>query len=339
MGKYDRLLTLIEENCTIEQVKSVLRPALGNKDVKLSAPSHKELIQSNLRAALESHSLDVERVYDLLRESEENGPQHIFYLKCPSKDVQSLLNLEYMRKAFFGATPPPEPRLDHKPNGFVISEIRPWSHLKPADWVFKIYGHETREVPTGEWIRDDPKRMYRVYTTEEARFVLMARWNSPSVLELRIPATDSRERLDGWKKYLYETLRPAIPFDRFSDWNLADVSRRLFDEKDKHTKVYSLGDAKLEDEFHNVYSIQSHTPDSDLFSGVAADSAAKGVLDHNGVHKNQRVLWFKQPNDGFSVDISTLIGARQENEVVFSRHQNSRGIDYVTRQLRSFGKN
>jgi hypothetical protein len=329
---------LIEEQCTMDQVKAVLRPALGNKDVKLSAPSHKQLIQSNLRSALESHSLDVEKVYDLLRESEENGPQHIFYLRCPSKDIQALLSLDYMRKAFFGATVPPEPQLDHVPDGFVISEVRQWSSKKPADWVLKIYGHEKREVPTGEWIRNDPQRIYRVYKTQETRFVLLARWNSPSILEIRIPATDSRQRLEGWRSYLLETLRLAIPFDRFSPWTLSDVSRRLFDEKAKHTTVYSLGDARLEDEFHNIYSIQSHVPDVDLFSGVAADSAPKGVLEHNGVHKAQRVLWLKQPDEGFQVDISILIGARLDNEVVFSRHQNSRGIDYVTNKLRAFSK-
>jgi hypothetical protein len=34
--------------------------------------------------------------------------------------------------------------------------------------------------------------------------------------------------------------------------------------------------------------------------------------------------------------ISTLIGAQQEDEAVLLQHQNSRGIDYVTHQLRSF---
>jgi hypothetical protein len=28
----------------------------------------------------------VEKVFDLLREGEENGPQHIYYLRCPYKD-------------------------------------------------------------------------------------------------------------------------------------------------------------------------------------------------------------------------------------------------------------
>jgi hypothetical protein len=339
VGKHDRLLDLIQKNCTIEQVKSILRPALGNKNVKVSAPTHEELVQVNLRSALDSHSLDVEKVYELLRESEENGPQHIFYFRCASKDVQSLLNLEYMRKAIFGSKAPPEPRLDHKPNGFLISEVRAWSSRKPADWAVKIYGHEAREVPTGEVDRSNPARIARYYRIEEFRFVLLARWNSPEILELRVPATDSRQRLEGWRNYLYETLRQAIPFDRVLPWGLSRVSRRLFDERGKHPTVYSLGDAKLEDEFHNIYSIQSYAPDADLFSGLAADSAAKGVLEHNGIHKAQRALWLKQPDDGFNTDISTLIGARQENEIVFSRHQNSRGIDYVTQQLRSFGKN
>jgi hypothetical protein len=89
VAQYDDLLRLVTENCTIEQVKAVLRPALGNKNVKLSANSKEELVDKNVRAALSSHSLDVEKVYELLRESEENGPQHIFYLRCPSKDVQS----------------------------------------------------------------------------------------------------------------------------------------------------------------------------------------------------------------------------------------------------------
>jgi hypothetical protein len=338
VGQLDRLLDLIEENCTIEQVKGILRPASGNKDVKVSAPTHRELVQINLRAAVNSHSLDIGRVYDLLRESEENGPQHIFYFRCKNKDIQALLTLDYMRKSIFGSKVPPEPHLDHKPNGFVISEIRPWSSRKPADWALKIYGHEARELPTGEVDRSNPARIARFYRMEEFRFVLLARWNGPDALELRIPETDSRQRLESWRSYLYNTVRVAIPFDRVLPWTLSPVSRRLFDEKDNHPTIYSLGDAKLEDEFHNIYSIQSHAPDSNLFSGVAADSAAKGVLEHNGTHKAQRVLWLKQPDDGFSTDISTLIGARQENEVVFSRHQNSRGIDYVTRQLRSFSK-
>lgn len=121
----------------MEQVRSILRPALGNKNVRLSAPTHKELIQKNLRSALESHSLDVEKVYDLLRESEENGPQHIFYLRCPNKEIQKLLTLDYARNSIFGGKQPPEPCLEYKPNGFVISEVRPWTSRKPADWAVK----------------------------------------------------------------------------------------------------------------------------------------------------------------------------------------------------------
>src|ERR1700723_3753795 len=44
VAQYDDLLRLVTENCTIEQVKAVLRPALGNKNVKLSANSKEDLV-------------------------------------------------------------------------------------------------------------------------------------------------------------------------------------------------------------------------------------------------------------------------------------------------------
>jgi hypothetical protein len=243
--------------------------------------------------------------------------------------------LDYVRRGIYGAH---EPRFDYKKNGYLTAEVRAWNSRKPADWALKIYGHEIREIATGEVIRESSTRILRVYTPVESRFVLLARWNAPDLLELRVPVADSRLRIEAWKRQLESTLREIVPFDRFKQWGLAEVSRRLFDEKDKHTKLYTLGDAELEDEFHNLYRIQSYVPDTNLFGGLAADSAAKGVLEHNGSHKAQRVLWNKQGDLGFQSDISTMIGARLENEVIFSRHQNSRGIDYVTQQLRSFGK-
>lgn len=97
MEDYGQLLKLIFEHCTADQVKELLRPALGNKNVKISAATKEDLIAKNLREALDSHSIDVKKVYDLLRESEENGPQHIFYLRCPSKDVAQLLTFDFER--------------------------------------------------------------------------------------------------------------------------------------------------------------------------------------------------------------------------------------------------
>lgn len=94
-------------------------------------------MQVNLRAALESYSLDVTKVYELLRESEENGPQHIFYLRCSAKDVQTLLTVDYVRRGVFGIKTPQESILNHEPIGFAISEVRPWSEKKPTHWALK----------------------------------------------------------------------------------------------------------------------------------------------------------------------------------------------------------
>lgn len=338
MAKFDRLLKLLEDACTIDQIKSVLRVGIGNKNVKLSADDKHDLVQVNLRAALNSHSIDLSRVYDALRDAEENSSQRIFYLRCPNRDVQNLLTPAYMQKMLHGQSVPKEPNLEVEPNSIALSEVRAWGNNKPNDWVVKFYGRDLREVPTGEVIRESSNRILRVFATEEYRYVLLARWNAPDLLELRTPRDSSNERVDFWRRFLQDQLRAAVPFDRFTPWSLRQVNERLFDEKDQHTDLYKLGDAELEDEFHNKVRFQSHLPNTDLFGTAATGSAAKGMLDNNSTYNHQRVIWARKQDQGIESDISTLIGARRDNEIVISRHQGSKGIDYVTRQLRAFSR-
>jgi len=133
-------------------------------------------------------------------------------------------------------------------------------------------------------------------------------------------------------------LRMVIPFDRFSPWSLRGVSKVLFDEQERNKRIYRLGDAQLEDPDHNFVTFESFVPDSDLFGEGAAKSAAQDLLLHNSSYKHQRVIWLEQKDEKFAGEISCMIGLRAENEVIFSRHQTSRGIDYVTAQLRAFSK-
>jgi hypothetical protein len=337
VGDHDRLLKLITEHCTADQVKELLRTAIGNKNVKVSAANKEDLVAKNLREALDSHSIDVEKVYDLLREAEENGPQHIFYLRCPSKDVVQHLTLNHVQTTLLGKSSGDHPRLDVKRNDYVIADVRRWSDRKPQDWAVKIYGHETREEPTGEIIRESASRILKVFEQKEYRYVLLARWNAPDLLELRVPRDSSIIRIDRWRNILEERLRMVVPFDRFKPWSLKGVSKALFDEQAKNKYKYRLGDAQLEDTAHNFVTFQSFVPDSDLFGAAATQSAAQGLLDHDAVYRHQRVLWL-EVDPRFPVEISCLIGSRAENEVVFFRHQTSRGIDYVTSQLRAFSR-
>lgn len=338
MEDYKQLLALIEQHCTAEQVKELLRTASGNKNVKVSASSKEELVGKNLREALDSHSLDVEKVYDLLREGEENGPQHILYFRCPYKDVAQQLTLRHVRSTLLGDSPPTAPRLEVKRQDYVIADVRNWNDRKPLDWAVKIYGHEIREEPTGEVIREGPSRILKVFVEEEYRYILMARWNAPDLLELRVPRDSSVTRVDNWYKILRQQLRSVIPFDRFSPWSLKGVSKTLFDEQERNKKIYRLGDAQLEDPDHNFVTFQSFVPDADLFGTAAAKSAAQDLLQHNSTYKHQRVLWLEQKDEKFVGEISCMIGLRAENEVIFFRHQTSRGIDYVTAKLRAVNK-
>ena len=339
MGRYERLLELIEEYCTAEQVKALLRTAMGNKNVKVSAASKEELIRENLLNALNSHSIDIEKVYDLLREGEENGPQHIQFLRCVSTDVANQLKLDHVQETLSGKPHPLHPRLEVKENDYVIADIRGWNARKPLDWAVKIYGHEVREEPTGEVLREqNSPRILKVFIEREYKYVLLARWNAPDLLELRVPRDASVTRVDNWFNILRNFMRHVIPFDRFRPWNLRPTSRTLFDLQDQHKNTYTLGDARLEDSEHNSITFESFVPDSDLFKAAATQEAARELLKHDATYKHQRVLWHEQPDERIENEISCMIGLRAENEVIFLRHQTSRGIDYVTNQLRAFSK-
>ena len=211
MSQLDSLLNLIAENCTTEQIKSVLRSIAGSEGVRVSAGNKDVLVDRNLRDSVKSHALDIERLYDLLREAEENGPQHIFYLRCAARDVTSNLTLESVRTAILGRTKGKyEPNLILQPNGYVVSDIRAWGPGKPADWIVKVYGDETRERPTGEVIQDG-NRILRVFVRKTFRHVLIARWNAPDLLELRVPRDSSVPRLDAWLRQLEKTLKANRP--------------------------------------------------------------------------------------------------------------------------------
>ena len=76
---HEDLLKLIQQHCTGEQITALLRQSKGNEGVRVSAENKDQLVQRNLRDALDAHAINIDRVYDLLRDAEENGNHHTFY--------------------------------------------------------------------------------------------------------------------------------------------------------------------------------------------------------------------------------------------------------------------
>src|SRR4051812_28647373 len=75
------LFALIDLFCSGEQISNLLRSYRDTEGIKITAATKETLIKVNLATAIESRVVAIEKVYDLIREAEENGSQHIFFYR------------------------------------------------------------------------------------------------------------------------------------------------------------------------------------------------------------------------------------------------------------------
>jgi hypothetical protein len=185
----NEVLSLVENLCTADQVRDLLRTRKGNENIRISAEDKDTLVQRNLRTAIETKAVEIEKVHDLIRDAEENGNQHIFYYRATQK-LADALTLEHVAKQLWGAswnkTVAEFPSIRLKPDAFKFSDFRMFSTHKPKDWILKVYGQKTIMRPTGKTNIEQDGSEWREFAPEHLRIILSARWNSPDLLEIRI---------------------------------------------------------------------------------------------------------------------------------------------------------
>jgi hypothetical protein len=340
--KYDpNLLRLVDTLCTADQVKELLRLAKERspKDVRITAENKTDLIERNLRAAIESGGIPPDRVYDAIRDAEENGDQHIFYFTPKSKTVRDSMALESLgdkmwgkhwqeKKKFPTATTPED--------GFDYADFRSFDQ-KPNHWILKVYGQMKYERYTGHDEEEDDK-VYKEFVKESLRVVSLARWNPPNLLELRVQRDESRRRISAWLDTLWTMLAPAIKRTDFDPWDLQKARKRLIEEEDEHEGVYSFRDTRLLDPHSIRASFEPHQTDGYLFASIEAKEAIQGLLDAHSECTHLSVTWLPRKDGTPSLELRTLLGDRGPHEVVIPSHCKARDVDYVTDQLRFFNR-
>ena len=335
------LLELVGDLCTREQIKGVLDEARGNKAVKLTALNKDDLLHENLADALKANAVGIDRVYKLLHEAEENGDQHIFYYKLittqllPSMSFDALtrgLRLSKNKLAEF-------PKLDLIPNNFVLADVRIHSSRRNLDWVYKVYGDETREHFTGRIIREpegDESKYLKEFEEKKLRHVLVVRWNYPDLLEIRVPRDTSKTRLRNWRAYLWGQLKPAIDQSWFKEWDLSRARSNLIKNERLDGVLFRLRDTQVEAPGHERATFEAHAPGAGLFSAQHLRDAVGDLLKAKSTCTRLNVGWLPVKGEAFEDEIRTLIGNDLNNEVIFASKQRSTEIDYVTDQLRKF---
>src|SRR5262245_12099919 len=90
---FSGLYEIVDQQCNAAQIAALLSTAKNineqaKKDTRLTG-SKKNLID-NLRYAVGKRHIKQADVYNLIRESEENGQQHVFYFRPNTKDAKDL---------------------------------------------------------------------------------------------------------------------------------------------------------------------------------------------------------------------------------------------------------
>jgi hypothetical protein len=332
------LRKLVNDWCAVEQIAQLLRDAKDtSEEVRVSASKKDILIEENLRKAVESGAVPLDKIYNLIREAEENGNQHIFYYRRTGQPG----SMDEIATRLWGAQWEKKmdlPRADLVENDFIFADLHPWNAaLKPLDWVLKIYGHEYVKKYTDVIKSIGSHRFTHEFYEEETRLVIVVRWNNPGILEVRIPEAGSKKRIKDFLQKTWLMIAPACPPTQYAAWNLTKARGRIINEQEKHPKVYRLNHTRVEDEDHNVGTFECRDPQGHLFTKQRVVDSVQKLIDE-GECTNLNVRWLTGNNPNPSRELNTRVGHNETNEIVIGGYCQSKDVDYVTDQLRYFSK-
>ncbi len=170
------------------------------------------------------------------------------------------------------------------------------------------------------------------------RTVILVRWNSPDILEIRVQRNESRKRVEEWLDKAWEFLRPAFSRDQFRPWVLDKALKRIVLESENHSKLYEFRDARVLDEENDVMARYETISDQGnlLKSQNTVDSIKKYVLS-GGILKGLAVTWLSDKT-ALEDELRVLVAANHQNELLIPAHCTAGDVDHVTDQLRRFSK-
>ena len=337
----DETLALVEKMCTTDQIKDLLRKRKGDDGVRITAENKERLVLKNLREAVETNAIKIDEVFDLLRASEESGDQHIFFYK-PAKHIAEALTFDKVAENLWGAHWKKKiedyPTVKLIPDKYTISDFRPVGASKPKDWILKIYGQKLISVATGATETRADGSVWKQFKPEPLRIVMMARWNYPDLLEIRVQRNESRKRIEEWHKEVWKFLEPAIAKSTCGEWPLRKLMAKLIVQQDRHTKIYTFRDASVIDKTGVHANFQAESDQGNLFASAETKKAVKSYMESDSDCNGLTVTWLENPNAAPLKDIRTLLGVREANEVIVPAHCLAGDLDYVTDQFRFFSK-
>lgn len=328
-----KLLALIDETCTAEMVREILRKAKDNDKTILVSGSKETVISSNLRVAIERKAIPKDAVYHLLCGAEENGRQHIFYYRPRTEDARvKYSNAEEVAEKLFGTgnwkTERKFPQFHLEPVGVEWSDFRIERKTEQAmTWTAKLYSGVYRQVFLREE-RQGEKVVAFLYEEQLSREVYVVRYHSTGLLEIRVPRDSARAQVLEFVSQAWEVIGPAVDLNDFEPWDLHKVCMSLINNAEED-KRYTLGNARMIDEETGSAEFKPPHGEADLDSSPSRRSAVRMYNECRelGVH------WLSKGEEGPRAKLKTIIGKLKMHEMLVAGKATAEAVDYVTYRL------
>jgi hypothetical protein len=334
------LFETIDLKCTASQIHELLkRIKLQTGEARIGAT--KEEMLKNLRDAVDRHMVPTEQLHALVRESEENGDQHILYFTPKSQSAgRRSLSADEVGKALFGSRWESSgrfPSFKTEPRSYVWSDFR--RNSGEQGWTAKLYGHEIRLRFSRE--KEERHVLTRYYEKLDDRVVCLARRVDQELLEVRIgrAGVESRKKVEQRANAVWEKLAPALQESDWQPWDLTKTFVKMLKTAKKNEDVYRISDANFRDSAQGVATFSTQTSEESLSESRERDSAVKLYLENGGVCRQIAVTFDADSASGIwgEEPLRVICGGFNSNEIVIPATVNAISIDYVTNQFRHFG--
>lgn len=345
--QFKDLYELIHHFATGDQVKALLRkhktdlPKDAQSDVRLSAETTKKLCHENLRKAVTTKHVPISEVYDLLRDCEENGAQHIFLFEPKDPEAAKILNApEEIAAKLLGAQWTSKfPRTNLVPNDFAWSDFR----LKgKKSWIAKAYLHSVVEEKT-DTLQDESDKNVRWEKFEKfnQRSICMAVWSAElSMLQLRIgneldvPVVLSMF-VDRLRKGGLDVSGLTKPL------NLGPARAKLLAQAEKNKDTYECGAFRsIDKERYRIEgSPYTQDPDEPPQATAFCREILRQIAQSPETDKYSLVIYWKSVDNAVKTNLRCEIGTKKNpHEAVINARTTPQAIQYVLAKLIEFSK-
>jgi hypothetical protein len=344
----NELIEIIRKTVTAKAISALLDEAYGGlPDTEAPMPkgTKAEEFLASLRDGVNRGFIPRELVYNLVRDAEENGSQHIFYYRLTNPENRAVYsNMSYIGTRLWGEGWEQAmgfPKFTLLPQNMVPGDLRRPSHSQTItnDWILRLYDVLMRlkeQVEEQEQLEDGGVK--KIFRPHREKGVLVVRWHAFGVLELRVPSGQSKKVMESAKAKLWALLERAMDPADFQEWELSPALSKLYQERNVNKDKYELGSLGTMAADGTLIDIRPSDEEDSLADSEIAEKKIADAEQNLEVCRKLGIIFKKGDATGFSHKLRVSAGLNAKNEAIILGSATPSMVDYVTYRFRAFSK-